>query len=44
MIDIDIIVKHTDKFLQAMQKRNIENFNIDEILELHQSLKKNVNN
>lgn len=40
MIDIDIIVKHTDKFLQAMQKRNIENFNIDEILELHQSLKK----
>ncbi len=35
MIDINWIVEHKDKFLQAMEKRNITDFNIDEILELH---------
>ena len=35
MIDINWIVNHTEKFLQAMKKRNIYNFNVDEILELH---------
>ena len=40
MINIDLIVKHTDSFLQAMQKRNIDNFNVNEILELYQTSKK----
>ena len=39
MIDINWIVAHKDKFLQAMEKRNIENFNVDEILELHKKNK-----
>ena len=39
MIDINWIVNHTDKFLQAMQKRNIENFNVNEILELYRKRK-----
>lgn len=39
MIDINWIVNHTDKFLQAMQKRNITDFNVNEILELHKKRK-----
>lgn len=39
MIDINWIVNHTDKFLQAMQKRNIQNFNVDEILNLQKQRK-----
>ena len=39
MIDINLIVNNTDKFLQAMQKRNIENFNIEELLSLYKKRK-----
>ena len=39
MIDINWIVNHTEKFLQAMQKRNINDFNTDEILDLHKKRK-----
>ena len=39
MIDVKWIVEHKDKFLQAMQKRNIEDFNIDEIIELYKKRK-----
>ena len=38
MIDINLIVNHTDKFLQAMQKRNID-FDVSEILELYKKRK-----
>ena len=39
MIDINWIVANKDKFLQAMEKRNIEDFNFDEILELYKKNK-----
>ena len=39
MIDINWIVNHTEKFLQAMQKRNINDFNVEEILEIHKKRK-----
>ena len=38
MIDVNWIVQHTDKFLQAMQKRNID-FDAKEIIELHKKYK-----
>ena len=38
MIDVNWIVQHTDKFLQAMQKRNID-FDAKEILDLHKKYK-----
>ena len=38
MIDVNWIVQHTDKFLQAMQKRNID-FDATEILDLHKKYK-----
>lgn len=40
MIDINWIINNTDKFLQAMQKRNVDNFNINEILKLYKKRKK----
>ena len=40
MIDINWIINNTDKFLQAMQKRNVDNFNINEILRLYKKRKK----
>ena len=39
MIDINLIVKYTDKFMQAMQKRNI-NFDVSEILKLYKKRQK----
>ena len=39
MIDINWIVNNVDKFLQAMQKRNIEDFNINEIIDLYKQRK-----
>ena len=42
MIDINWIVSHTDKFLQAMQKRNIDNFDIKEIVELYKKRKESM--
>ncbi len=38
MIDINWIVEHKEKFLQAMQKRNLD-INVDEILEMHKKRK-----
>ena len=39
MIDINWIVNNVDKFMQAMQKRNIEDFNINEIIDLYKQRK-----
>ena len=40
MIDINFIVNNPEKFLQAMQKRNINDINVKKILELYRKRKK----
>ncbi len=40
MIDINFIINNQEDFLQAMQKRNINDFNIKKILELHRKRKR----
>ncbi len=40
MIDINFIVNNPEKFLQAMQKRNVNDINVKKILELYRKRKK----